>query len=354
MPGIRITNCHIHTFTAQHVPRDFPARWARIFRREPALILWAARLFALLGQERRADELRRLHRFQKQGAHGTQAKILEDVKKHYPPGTRFVVLPMDMAGMDCGPVPVSLREQHDELAELRYAADPADTVIPFATLDPRVPGHAQECLRAIRDLGFAGLKIYPQLGFPPDHPVLMEQIYPEIADRGLPVMAHCSRGGVQGRLTDNYSADLYTRPKAYEWVLSAFPEMRVCLAHFGGLPDWHAYANATGTRNGENWMLDIREMIGSGDYPNLWTDISYTMFRFSDYAPILRLLLKGEDLPAQRLRARVLFGSDFYMTRLEELSERAVSIRLRDTLGEELFRQIAETNPGLWLGGQGA
>jgi hypothetical protein len=50
------------------------------------------------------------------------------------------------------------------------------------------------------------------------------------------------------------------------------------------------------------------------------------------------------------LRRRVLFGSDYYMTRQETLSERAVCFRLRNALGEEVFRQISETNPAIWLG----
>jgi hypothetical protein len=38
------------------------------------------------------------------------------------------------------------------------------------------------------------------------------------------------------------------------------------------------------------------------------------------------------------------------MTRQEELSEKAVSIRLRDALGEGLFHRIAHENPRRWLG----
>ena len=96
----------------------------------------------------------------------------------------------------------------------------------------------------------------------------------------------------------------------------------------------------------------IRRMIGSGDWPGLWTDISYTLFQFDDYIPFLRLFLL-DDGPAD-CGARVLFGSDFYMTRQEELSEKAVCFRLRNALGEEVFRQIAETNPRVWLGEAGA
>ncbi len=86
-------------------------------------------------------------------------------------------------------------------------------------------------------------------------------------------------------------------------------------------------------------------MIASGDYPNLYTDVSYTIFKFDNHIPLLRLYLRQPTM-----RERVLFGSDFYMTRQENLSEKAISIRLRDSLGEEVFRSIAETNPKRWLG----
>ena len=92
-------------------------------------------------------------------------------------------------------------------------------------------------------------------------------------------------------------------------------------------------------------MITATDAAGGRRYPGLWTDISYTLFAFDALVPFLRLFL--EDA---RLAGRVLFGSDFYMTRLEALSERAVCVRLRVALGEALFRRIAETNPRAWLG----
>lgn len=350
MADIRMTNCHIHTFTHQHSPRDFPFPAVRFFRHSPFLIKLVAGLLRATWNPELAERVDRLYQFQQQGAKNTQAEIFADVKKHYPQDTRFVILPMDMDGAGYGKVAVSLEEQHDELARLRNDPAYVGTVLPFATVDPRNPASVAECRRAITKLGFCGLKIYPRIGFPPDHPTLMKTIYPLVVERNLPVMTHCSRGGLQGRSFCDYRADGVTRPLAYMPVLREFPEMRLCLAHFGGVRDWESYLKAEPTRGHENWMDQIRQMIGSGAYPNLWTDVSYTLFRFEDYAPFLRMLLKGDDKASQRLRRRVLFGSDFYMTRQEELSERAVSVRLRDTLGEELFQQIAETNPAIWLG----
>lgn len=345
MSRIRITNCHVHTFTDRHVPARYPHLVVMPFKRAPWLVRGLAGLARLAGQEAAAASLRRLHRFQRAAGAADQAEIFAELVAQYPRGTRFVVLPMQMAGIGHGRVRAGLAAQHDELAALA-AAHPG-LVIPFATCDPRLPGAAEEVRRCLEMLKFRGLKLYPRLGYAPDHPVLMREIYPLLNARGLAVVSHCSRGGVTGRLP-RAQADEFCAPQAFAPVLRAFPQMQVNLAHFGGQSEWEAYIveglNPYAPQAAGNWLIALREMIESGAFPNLWTDISYTLFQSDAFLPFLRLFL---DHPA--LRARVLFGSDFYMTRQESLSERAVAVRLRAGLGEDLFRQIAETNPERWL-----
>lgn len=355
MADFRITNCHVHTFTSRHVPRDYPHPALSIFKRRPWLMRGLAAVLRFAGQEGHADTVDRLVRFYGEAERKTQLEILDAMRRYYPAGTRFVVLPMDMAPIGFGPVDVDIAEQHDELNELARRDGYLGKVIPFASIHPDRPGAFAEVERAIDRLGFRGLKLYPRLGFPPDHPVLMDKIYPFLQERNLPVMTHCSRGGVRGQGVNTYRADRYTEPTAFAPVLRAFPELRVCLAHFGGQADWRDYVDkgidpADPDAARENWQMMIREMIGCGEYPNLWTDISYTLFHFDDYVPFLRIFLNGEGEEDERLRRRVLFGSDFYMTRQEKLSERAVCFRLRNELGEDLFRRIAEENPEVWLG----
>lgn len=349
MSDIRIVNCHIHLFTNRHVPAHYPHPALAALRGAP----WAIRAIAgaarIAGQDRAAETLDRLYRFQQESEHDTQAAILNRVIRQYPARTRFVVLPLDMTRSEHGRVEADLPEQHDELAALVREARHRDRLIPFAAIDPRREDAAAEVERCV-GLGFRGLKLYPRLGFPPDHPTLTERIYPMLQERGLPVMSHCSRGGAKGRGLSNETADAFSAPRAYRDVLKRFPTLRICLAHFGGQVDWRAYVDDgvdpddpdPGARN---WMLAIREMIEGETYPNLWTDISYTLFQFESFIPFLALFLQDA-----RLSERVLFGSDYYMTRQEALSERAVCFRLRRALGEDMFRRIAERNPGVWLG----
>ena len=349
MSDIRITNCHIHTFTDRHIPRFYPHPVLWLFKRVPGLVRGLAFVMRVIGQAGLAETLDRLYRFQAEAGAGSQGAVLERVAAHYPARSRFVVLPMDMAGLGHGRVTAPLRDQHDELAALAASPRWSGRVIPFATCDPRNQGAAAEVRRAIETLGFRGLKLYPRFGFDPAHEVLMTEVYPMLEARGLPVISHCSRGGVREAGLSAAVADLYTDPQAFVPVLRRFPRLRVCLAHFGGYRDWQDYAQVAvdPARDGAaaNWQVAIRRMIGSGEFPNLWTDISYTLFRFDSFIPFLRLFLQDEVLSR-----RVLFGSDFYMTRQEALSEREVCFRLRVALGEPLFRRIAEENPGIWLG----
>jgi predicted TIM-barrel fold metal-dependent hydrolase len=86
-------------------------------------------------------------------------------------------------------------------------------------------------------------------------------------------------------------------------------------------------------------------------YPNLYTDISYTIFMprirglYIDLVDYLKVLLSSPNI-----RESVLFGSDYYMVEQEEITEKESSILLRSRLGEDLFKQIAYTNPKKFLG----
>lgn len=358
MPGINIVNCHIHLFTARHVPDNYP-HWAlRPVKRLPWLATAVAWMLAFLGATEMAEKVRRLRRFQKETQLRDQRQVLDNVRRHYPSNTRFVVLPMDLSQIGHRAPPVDLRAQHDELAHLARDPDIGRCLIPFVKIDPRADPQAHELWRAVDDLGFRGIKLYPRLGYAPDDVRLMQHVYPRAQAMNLPVMTHCSRGGVQGRGVSAFQADRVTDPMAYGPVMRAFPHLKICLAHFGGQRDWGAYVNPDARspyhdETWRNWQVVIRQMIGSGSWPGLWTDISYTLFDFEEYIPFLRLFLMGDDPGSERLRRRVLFGSDFYMTRQEALSEKAVCFRLRNALGDEVFRQIAEVNPLVWLGETG-
>lgn len=347
MAELPIYNCHIHTFTVDHVPAGFlPFGSALRWRPLAGALIWALRRADPWDNR---DRVERYARLMELSESGTQAEVLERVQRQYPANARFVVLPMDMSLMGAGPVPVSIEDQTDEL--LRLAARRPDTVIPFCAVDPRRPDAVEQARRWIA-AGCRGVKIYPNLGYYPHHPALL-RLYEELEARGLPVMAHCSPGGIRHRQLSEQAAAEFAHPRHYAAVLKRFPRLRVCLAHFGGGEEWERQLRGETERAGaeRTWVGWIGDLIRGGQHPGLYTDISYTLFMPGaarwpfDYFDYLKVLLADP-----RLQERVLFGSDSYMVQLERLSERQASIALRSRLGEELFFKIAHHNPRRFLG----
>ena len=362
---MEITNCHVHTFTHEHTPDRFlhwPLPQLARFAFVRAALAGAARLF----DPERKKALGRYAEIIRTSYGASQADVFKIVQAFYPEGTRFVVLPMDMTKMNAGAVPVGIDEQHKQLAELRDSFPTA--VIPFAAVDPRHPGIRETTIDWIEQHGFKGLKLYPPTGYHPFDQRLWD-LYAYAEEKGLPVMTHCSRpASVQyrGDPTPDMRIDpvnggtldqprfelltLFTDPDAYIPLLERYPRLRVCLAHFGGAGDWKQFirapAQAGASRETMSWLSKILPMIRAGTYPNLWTDIAYTLFADDDYVYLLKALLS--DPP---VAGRVLFGSDFYVVESAPLEERSRSLRIRAILGEELFTQIAQTNPGAYLNG---
>jgi len=213
----------------------------------------------------------------------SQHKLFDIVSGHYPGGTRFVVLPMDLRGLNKGLPKKDIEAQHTELAQL--AKDHPGQVIPFIHIDPRsgtlefIKRLHQEGIpvsqQSLNNVEFKGIKLYPPLGYSPS-----DKIFQYANQHKLPVTTHCmSRGGVW---TDSLPASTlvnYTAPCSYATILkTSYPDMRLCLAHFGGNKEWDDYLSRN--RNIHlpleqmDWVSQIVTMMKSGQYPNLYADIS--------------------------------------------------------------------------------
>ncbi len=359
---VQLTNCHIHTFTANHVPDRFAGAWSPLLR----TIAGSGKLLRFLqrlgGTDR--DRLERYARILEISRSGSQEDIFKIVRGFYPQGTRFVVLPMDMTFMGAGGLRASIDDQHAELARLRDAYP--DLVVPFAAVDPRHPDVVERTIRLLEEDGFCGIKLYPPLGYHPNDPALAP-VYAYAAERGYPVMTHCSRGGVhyRGELTERMLTDPesgrrlagvereqlvtgFANPENYRPILEKHPKLRLCLAHFGGAADWESYLKepwlGCSANTPKSWLATIADLIRAGTYENLYTDISFTVFADDEYVYLLKVLLSDS-----RIRNRVLFGSDFYVVEDARLEERHRSVRVRSVLGEDLFHTIAEVNPRRYL-----
>jgi len=215
------------------------------------------------------------------------------------------------------------------------------------------------------------LKLYPPMGFYPDDPAL-HPVYAYAQENSLPLIAHCSPGGVyqKSRITGAIKKKLlekigpmpwwerwkwwkvnehltagYTHPDNYVPVLEKFPRLKVCLGHFGGAQEWDRYMDDSWKPGEEkpydkSWLAVILDMMQK--YPNLYADIAYTV-EAERLLPMISVLVNNP-----LFRTRILYGSDCYMVQMDK-SERSFSVNVRGYLGEANFRQIAQDNPQEFL-----
>jgi len=354
---MKITNCHTHLFTIYNVPHKFlPLQLVRYlirykFGKSLALFLNNINPFS------RRDVFDRYANFLLQGDEITQEDIFQDLQSYYPEGSRFVVLAMDMDFMKAGKAVKPYLAQLEELAELK--AKFPDLIFPFVAIDPRRENLLDLIKKYIEEKHFSGLKMYPPLGFFPCDNRLNE-VFAYASKHQLPIMTHCTRGGVfyQGKISkearihpktgrklpkkaNKFFTDYYSEVENYGYILEEFPNLKICLAHFGGLSEWEKFRDAPDSATQESsWFYQIQALIRK--YPNVYTDISYTAV-FEELLPLLLNLFEDSDL-----RQKILFGSDFYMANIET-SEDFFSQKIPQLLGQEIFQQIAETNPKKYL-----
>jgi predicted TIM-barrel fold metal-dependent hydrolase len=352
-------NCHTHIFTVQNVPDNFFPLRLKDFLAKPRTADALVEILHNLNRGEDSDRWDHLAAFLDVGNCDSQEQIFELLMGFYPRGSRFVVLSMDMEYMGAGTVDQPFEDQLTELAALKQKY-PME-LLPFVCADPRRPNVLEVVRRCIEERGFHGIKLYPPLGYYPFDEALFP-VYAYAQEHGLPIVTHCSRGGVysrakvtpemrhhpktgvsftKGENKDRFTENL-THPANYAYVLERFPHLKLCLAHFGGESEWKRYLS-TSRGAKEDWFTYIRdELIANPHYPNVYADIAYTAAD-PDLQPLLKVILQEEPV-----RSRVLYGSDFYVAE-KTASEREFSVRLRATLGDADYWKIAETNPETFL-----
>jgi len=245
---------------------------------------------------------------------------------------------------------------------------------------------------------YQGIKLYPALGyFPFDK--RMRPAYDLAVENCIPLTTHCTIGAVHFKykldeqerfhpflgtyLPDEKQAvyqKYFTHPLNFECLLNHellkrywgddapdYTNMKICLGHWGPGEDWHNYLgnawvetsfrkkhaawpsleldnwhiNNEKTVNNFSWFTIICDLMRK--YPNVYTDISYTL-NDKTLLPLLKMILESD----QKIKERVLFGTDFYLVS-KDISEREFAINVRSYLGNDLFNQIAITNAERFL-----
>jgi predicted TIM-barrel fold metal-dependent hydrolase len=211
---------------------------------------------------------------------------------------------------------------NEEVAEL--AAENADVMIPFASIDPgRGAAGVREARRLIESYGVKGFKFHPQFQefFPDDRAAY--PLYEVIAEAGLPALFHTGHSGMGTGMPGGGGIRLkYGNPMHVDDVAVDFPTMPIVLAH----PSWpwqdealsmclhkpQVYIDLSGWSpkyfppqlvQFANTQLKRKVLFGT-DYPLISPDRWLADFEKIDIRPEVRpLILKENALDLLKLRA---------------------------------------------------
>ena len=205
--------------------------------------------------------------------------------------------------------------------------------------------------RAVTQDGFAGVKLYPPMGFRPDdnsrvslrhsrRPDIdparlndaLRALYRWCEDNDVPIASHASPSMGAGEGTAAYAAPRFWGP-----VLAAHPGLRVNLAHFGGF-ERHAV-------EGKDWQDELAELVGQ--HRNLyfdtayWTEAAPSHPGYGDALAQAGALLRRQPALGQRM----MYGSDWSMI----AKEPDHPAYLRDKLA--FVRALPNSDPAAIRGG---
>jgi uncharacterized protein len=398
--ALPLTNVHTHVFNSPCAPDRFlmilPVGIVRRFpgliknmidsRKGRSVIHGLYNLFQWNDSKR--SEVDKYTSFLDVGTESSQLEIFQrtfEVARRYDTHARIVGLTMNMDFMDSQPSKnqISFTTQLEQIKDIKryYPAN----FFPFLGIDPRHKSGSGmvDFIRPYFETGvtdpatgkvypfFAGLKLYPALGFFPFDQRL-DELYRYAEEHEIPVMTHCTRVGSQyigaqieglipmdppmipvtqsdeiprvkkaiaDRISTYYekgwiknsnlgkndlACDLFGHPDNYIPLLIKYPKLKICLAHMGGSNE------IIQSNDGDlaeirkvdpiDWFTLIKTMMGV--YPNMYTDISYTLSDFGDKSgkvfQNVSAFLGQTDSWSRPFSERVLFGTDFFMTEQEK------------------------------------
>lgn len=178
------------------------------------------------------------------------------------------------------------RYENEEVA--RIAAENADIMIPFASIDP-AKGRlgAREARRLVREFGVKGFKFHPTMqGFYP-YDRSAYPLYEAIAEEGAITLFHTGQTGVGAGMRGGMGMRLkYSNPIHLDDVAADFPDMPIILAH-PSFP-WQEEALSVATHK-PNVYIDM-----SGWSPKYFPPI---LIRYANTV-LKHKMLFGSDWPA--------------------------------------------------------
>ncbi|MBX2842696.1 MAG: amidohydrolase family protein [Flammeovirgaceae bacterium] len=367
---MEMINAHIHTFNIKNTPERFlqygmPSFIPRFLHPTFKKIIQQKSIARVAAKLIKNPFLSKHLAFILIGLLETQDLIFEKVKKAYPEGSKFVVLPLNFKFIGLGKLQNTYTQQLDEMIEVKRKYP--NTFLPFVHIDPRAdkPSKNKEFVEKYIRKGFNGIKLYPPLGYYPFDPRL-EKVYEFAEQNNLPILTHFGQGGIyyagknmppefqnppsfikeyDHKIIPNKKnilfCDNFIHPDHFEAVLKRFPKLKICFAHFG----WDFYKGKGKALFKRKELFDkIKIMLMDPAYPNLYTDVSYSLADKGFNKMLLKEIEENTDLAD-----KILFGTGFYMTTQEKQSESEFYLNFRGEMGEAIFQKMAVENPRKFL-----
>lgn len=193
---------------------------------------------------------------------------------------------------------------------------------------------------------FAGLKLYPPLGFDPwpdneQEREKVELLYKFAEERKMPVTTHCDDGGY--RIVAPELSWKYSSPERYFEVLKKYPELKLNFAHLG-----QQYYRSYGVLKQHKWRSIIYKLML--EFPNVYSDISYSAIN-KNYYKILRAETESFSKENQEvIISKILFGSDFNinLNKIKSYTE-YLKIFENSALTDDNLYKICNSNPEKFL-----
>ena len=200
-----------------------------------------------------------------------------------------------------------------------------DKVKLFMGIDPNTPYYDYLIEKYIDIID--GVKIYPPLNSIPTHDNF-NKLWQICEKKQIPVTAHCGpNAAITAPIFRNPVAAEFANPKNWRKVLEKYPLLKVNLAHFGS--------------GDEEWEKTIISLMYR--FPSVYTDTAYSI------ATDARMARYRNWLDDSVFRRRLLFGSDYFISNMENKSFEKCLKRAKDFLGDDGFVLAAIENPRKFL-----
>lgn len=191
---------------------------------------------------------------------------------------------------------------------------------------------------------FAGIKVYPPMGFDPwpeydsDELEKVKFLYQFCCDKRIPLTTHSSDGGYKG--VNKKTALEYQNPSKWKNVLKEFPSLKLNLAHMG--------ERTTTFFPDTKWEETVIRLISKYEY--VYADFAYRGVDERFYEFLDNLISKQDECRKDKIRSRILFGTDFMINLLSIDSYNEYLIKFSSCgFTDELKDRFGRVNPEQFL-----